>query len=67
LLHVAAPALILGYAAMAHLSRMSRSFMLEQLRQGYVLTAKAKVWDSERSSGDTRFVTSACSCRRSWL
>ncbi len=42
LLHVAAPALILGYAAMAYLSRMSRSFMLEQLRQEYVLTAKAK-------------------------
>lgn len=42
LLHVAAPAMILGYAAMAYLSRMSRSFMLEQLRQEYVLTAKAK-------------------------
>lgn len=42
LLHIAAPALILGYAAMAYLSRMSRSFMLEQLRQEYVLTAKAK-------------------------
>ena len=42
LLHVAAPALILGYAAMAYLSRMSRSFMLEQLRQEYALTSKAK-------------------------
>jgi peptide/nickel transport system permease protein len=42
LLHLAAPAIILGYAAMAYLSRMSRSFMLEQLRQEYVLTAKAK-------------------------
>lgn len=40
--HIVAPALILGYAAMAYLSRMSRSFMLEQLRQEYVLTAKAK-------------------------
>lgn len=40
--HVITPALILGYAAMAYLSRMSRSFMLEQLRQEYVLTAKAK-------------------------
>lgn len=40
--HVMAPALILGYAAMAYLSRMSRSFMLEQLRQEYILTAKAK-------------------------
>ncbi|MBP1849299.1 ABC transporter permease [Rhizobium halophytocola] len=40
--HVAAPAIILGYAAMAYLSRMSRSFMLEQLRQEYILTARAK-------------------------
>ena len=40
--HLAAPALILGYAAMAYLSRMSRSFMLEQLRQEYILTARAK-------------------------
>ena len=40
--HVIAPALILGYAAMAYLSRMSRSFMLEQLRQEYILTARAK-------------------------
>lgn len=40
--HVLAPALILGYAAMAYLSRMSRSFMLEQLRQEYILTARAK-------------------------
>ncbi|MBB3657984.1 peptide/nickel transport system permease protein [Rhizobium sp. BK650] len=45
LLHITAPALILGYAAMAYLSRMSRSFMLEQLRQEYVLTAKAKGLD----------------------
>jgi peptide/nickel transport system permease protein len=43
--HVLAPALILGYAAMAYLSRMSRSFMLEQLRQEYILTAKAKGLD----------------------
>jgi peptide/nickel transport system permease protein len=40
--HVITPALILGYAAMAYLSRMSRSFMLEQLRQEYILTARAK-------------------------
>jgi peptide/nickel transport system permease protein len=40
--YVLAPALILGYAAMAYLSRMSRSFMLEQLRQEYILTARAK-------------------------
>jgi peptide/nickel transport system permease protein len=40
--HLLAPAIILGYAAMAYLSRMSRSFMLEQLRQEYILTARAK-------------------------
>jgi len=40
--HILAPALLLGYAAMAYLSRMSRSFMLEQLGQEYILTARAK-------------------------
>lgn len=40
--HLTAPALLLGYAAMAYLSRMSRSFMLEQLSQEYILTARAK-------------------------
>lgn len=40
--HLITPALILGYASMAYLSRMSRSFMLEQLGQEYVLTARAK-------------------------
>ncbi len=40
--HIIAPALLLGYAAMAYLSRMSRSFMLEQLGQEYILTARAK-------------------------
>jgi peptide/nickel transport system permease protein len=40
--HITAPALLLGYAAMAYLSRMSRSFMLEQLNQEYILTARAK-------------------------
>nr|WP_230383086.1 ABC transporter permease [Paracoccus shanxieyensis] len=40
--HILAPALLLGYAAMAYLSRMSRSFMLEQLNQEYILTARAK-------------------------
>ncbi|GLQ55418.1 ABC transporter permease [Devosia nitrariae] len=40
--HLITPALILGYASMAYLSRMSRAFMLEQLNQEYVLTARAK-------------------------
>lgn len=40
--HILAPALLLGYAATAYISRMSRSFMLEQLNQEYILTARAK-------------------------
>ncbi len=40
--HVILPALLLGYYSMAYLSRMTRSFMIEQLRQEYVLTARVK-------------------------
>ncbi|MBB4124192.1 ABC transporter permease [Martelella radicis] len=40
--HLITPALVLGYANMAYISRMSRSFMLEQLNQEYILTAQAK-------------------------
>ncbi len=40
--HLVTPALLLGYANMAYISRMSRSFMLEQLNQEYILTARAK-------------------------
>jgi len=40
--HLLAPALVLGYASTAYISRMSRSFMLEQLQQEYILTAQAK-------------------------
>lgn len=40
--HLVAPALVLGWANTAYISRMSRSFMLEQLNQEYVLTALAK-------------------------
>lgn len=36
------PATILGLSSMAYLSRMTRSFMLEQLGQEYVLTARIK-------------------------
>ncbi|PYE80592.1 ABC transporter permease [Pseudoroseicyclus aestuarii] len=42
LYHLMTPALILGYANTAYISRMSRSFMLEQLQQEYILTAQAK-------------------------
>lgn len=40
--HAALPALILGYFSLAYISRMTRSFMLEQLRQEYVTTARVK-------------------------
>ncbi len=40
--HVILPATLLGYYSMAYLSRMTRSFMIDQLRQEYVLTARVK-------------------------
>ncbi|HET6466947.1 MAG TPA: ABC transporter permease [Geminicoccaceae bacterium] len=40
--HLALPASVLGYASMAYIARMTRSFMLEQLGQEYVLAARAK-------------------------
>ena len=40
--HIIMPAAILGYFSLAYISRMTRSFMIEQLRQEYVTTARAK-------------------------
>jgi peptide/nickel transport system permease protein len=40
--HLALPVAILGAYALAYIARMTRSFMLDQLRQEYVLTARAK-------------------------
>lgn len=40
--HIILPASVLGFTSMAYIARMTRSFMLEQLNQEYVLTAKAK-------------------------
>jgi peptide/nickel transport system permease protein len=40
--HVILPAAVLGYAAIAYISRMTRSFMLEQLNQEYIIAARAK-------------------------
>ena len=40
--HVILPASILGYFSLAYISRMTRSFMLEQLRQEYITTARVK-------------------------
>ena len=40
--HVTLPACILGLHSMAYISRMTRSFMLSQLSQEYILTARVK-------------------------
>src|SRR5258707_4361317 len=40
--HIILPASLLGYFSLAYISRMTRSFMLEQLRQEYVITARVK-------------------------
>lgn len=40
--HIILPTLILSYYSLAYISRMTRSFMLEQLQQEYILTARVK-------------------------
>lgn len=40
--HIVLPATVLGYYSLAYISRMTRSFMLEQLSQEYVITARVK-------------------------
>jgi len=40
--HIVLPASILGYYSMAYISRMTRSFMLEQLSAEYITTARVK-------------------------
>ncbi|WP_293855979.1 ABC transporter permease [uncultured Alsobacter sp.] len=40
--HIALPGLLLGYYSVAYISRMTRSFVLEQLNQEYVVAARAK-------------------------
>lgn len=40
--HIALPAIILGFFALAYIARMTRSFMLEQLNQEYITTARVK-------------------------
>jgi peptide/nickel transport system permease protein len=40
--HIILPASVLGYFSLAYISRMTRSFMLEQLRQEYITTARVK-------------------------
>lgn len=40
--HLILPASILGYASSAYITRMTRSFMLDQINQEYVTTARVK-------------------------
>ncbi|HZS84030.1 MAG TPA: ABC transporter permease [Stellaceae bacterium] len=40
--HLVLPAAILGYFSLAYVSRMTRSFMIDQLRQEYIVTARVK-------------------------
>ncbi|MFK8083448.1 MAG: ABC transporter permease [Granulosicoccus sp.] len=40
--HLVLPATILGFFALAYIARMTRSFMLEQLSQEYIITARVK-------------------------
>ncbi|MDQ0456158.1 peptide/nickel transport system permease protein [Rhizobium paknamense] len=40
--HIILPAALLGYFSMAYISRMTRSFMLNELSQEYVVAARAK-------------------------
>lgn len=40
--HIILPVCLIGYFSMAYLSRMTRSLMLDQLSQEYVLTARLK-------------------------
>ena len=40
--HLILPASLLGYFSMAYISRMTRSFMLHELAQEYIVTARAK-------------------------
>lgn len=40
--HIILPASLLGYFSLAYISRMTRSFMLEQLNAEYVTTARVK-------------------------
>jgi peptide/nickel transport system permease protein len=40
--HIILPASLLGYYSLAYISRMTRSLMLEQLNQEYLITARVK-------------------------
>lgn len=47
--HLVLPASILGYSSLAYITRMTRSFMLDQLNQEYVTTARVKGLSKSRT------------------
>lgn len=47
--HLILPASILGYSSMAYITRMTRSFMLDQLNQEYITTARVKGLSKSRT------------------
>lgn len=47
--HLVLPASILGYSSMAYITRMTRSFMLDQLTQEYIITARVKGLSNNRT------------------
>ncbi len=48
LAHLIQPACVLGYYSLAYIARMTRAFMLNELRSEYVTTARAKGLSSQR-------------------
>ena len=57
--HIVLPGSILGFGSMAYISRMTRSFMLEQLGQEYIVAARAQgACRAGGSSGGMRSATS---------
>ncbi|MBL8839455.1 MAG: ABC transporter permease [Alphaproteobacteria bacterium] len=46
--HIVLPAGVLAYFSLAYIARMTRAFMLEQLRQEYVTTARVKGMSERR-------------------
>lgn len=56
--HIILPAGILGYYSIAYIARMTRSFMIEQLSQEYVIAARIKgrsFWGDYQASVGYRF------------
>ncbi len=59
--HLILPASILGLASLAYITRMTRSFMLDQLNQEYITTARVKGLSLGRTIWGHAFPTSGCS------